>query len=53
VINCEKCFKVLMTVQESSYLRVTGEVKLIVLCQSCQYVNHIELYKYDKNSLKK
>jgi RNase P subunit RPR2 len=48
---CEKCHKVLLTVQESSELHIRGEVTLVVLCQGCSNVNYIELYKYDKKRI--
>lgn len=48
MITCEKCSKVLMTIQESSELHVRGEVRLVVLCQSCSNVNYINLFQYDK-----
>jgi RNase P subunit RPR2 len=46
VICCEKCKKVLLTIQESSELYVRGEVKLVILCQSCSHVNYIALFEY-------
>jgi RNase P subunit RPR2 len=52
VITCEKCSKVLMTIQESSELSVRGEVKLVVLCQSCSEVNYITLYEYNKKRIR-
>jgi RNase P subunit RPR2 len=53
MMSCEKCSKILLTVQESSEISVRGEVTLVVLCQGCSHVNYIELYKYDKQRMKK
>jgi RNase P subunit RPR2 len=53
VITCEKCSKVLLTVQESSECHVRGEVTLVVLCQSCSNVNYIKLYEYNKDRMTK
>jgi RNase P subunit RPR2 len=52
VIHCEKCKKILLTIQESEELHVRGEVKLVVLCQSCSEVNYITLYEYNKDRIR-
>lgn len=52
MIQCDKCKKVLMTIQESSELYVRGEVTLVVLCQGCDQVNYIKLYEYNKERMK-
>jgi RNase P subunit RPR2 len=46
MIQCEKCHKVLLTIQQSSELYVRGEIQLVVLCQDCQHVNYISLFEY-------
>jgi RNase P subunit RPR2 len=51
MITCERCSKVLLTIQESSELYVRGEVKLVVLCQSCSHVNYVVLYEYNKDRM--
>ena len=53
MITCEKCFKILMTVQESEEIYVRGEVQLNVFCQSCNTVNYIKLYEYNKDRIKR
>jgi RNase P subunit RPR2 len=52
MICCSKCSKILMTIQESSELSVRGEVRLVVLCQSCSEVNYITLFEYNKKRMK-
>lgn len=53
MITCEKCHKVLLTIQESSECYVRGEVTLVVLCQGCSNVNYIKLYEYNKDRIKR
>jgi RNase P subunit RPR2 len=53
MVQCEKCNKILLTIQESDELHVRGEVKLVILCQSCNEVNYIPLYEYNKDRIKK
>lgn len=48
MITCEKCSKILLTIQQSSELHVRGEVKLNILCQTCSHVNYIVLFEYKK-----
>ncbi|AYP68773.1 hypothetical protein BpsS36_00067 [Bacillus phage vB_BpsS-36] len=50
MICCEKCSRVLLTIQESSELSVRGEVKLVVPCQ-CKHINYVTLYEYNKNRM--
>lgn len=46
MITCEKCNRVLLTLQHSSELYVRGEIRLVVICQECQHVNYIMLFEY-------
>lgn len=52
MIYCTKCHKILMTIQESTYLEVRGEVTLVVFCQSCNEVNYINLFEYNEQRIR-
>lgn len=53
MICCEKCHKILLTIQQSTEISVRGEVTLNVLCQTCSHINYIVLFEYNKDTIKK
>lgn len=48
MICCDKCKRVLGTVEHSSEINVRGEIKLNIFCQWCQEVKEIVLFEYKK-----
>lgn len=48
MICCNKCKRVLGTIEHSSEIYVRGEIQLNIFCQWCQKDNRIVLFEYKK-----